>query len=147
MKRKALALILALVMITSIFSISALADSSTYVTPASTSADYITFKNAYGNNYRVDRTISVTTGSSYTGYVVVIQDCMNLFYERTGNSYYYVGRVDGQFGTNTFNAVCTFQANMGLSPVDGIVGYGTWTTLHTRWQLDLGGCNLPHLTL
>ncbi|MDE7454735.1 MAG: peptidoglycan-binding protein [Clostridia bacterium] len=37
-------------------------------------------------------------------------------------------KVDGQFGTNTLNAVINFQQNNGLVP-DGIVGVNTWRTL------------------
>lgn len=36
--------------------------------------------------------------------------------------------VDGQFGTNTLNAVTQFQQNNGLA-ADGIVGSNTWRTL------------------
>lgn len=36
--------------------------------------------------------------------------------------------IDGQFGTNTRNAVVTFQKDRGLT-ADGIVGQNTWTHL------------------
>ena len=68
---------------------------------------------------------------------------MNQFYYHTANSNYYVGSIDGDFGPNTFHAVTTFQANMGLSPVDGIVGGGTWSILHQRWLVDLYSCAMP----
>ena len=41
---------------------------------------------------------------------------------------YNVGAVDGIFGSNTVNAVKSYQADHGLS-IDGIVGENTWTCL------------------
>lgn len=69
---------------------------------------------------------------------------VNGFYRCTGNTAYYVGDVDSDFGAKTHSAVLTFQANMGLTS-DGIVGWGTWTTFHTRWLADLHGCKLEHV--
>lgn len=40
----------------------------------------------------------------------------------------YSGETDGIFGTNTLNAVITFQKNNNL-PADGIVGNATWNAL------------------
>lgn len=145
MKRRVLALFLVLALSLCLAPANAFAEyNPPTAEPAGINAvSYIYFKDASGNPYRVNRYINVTTGSSYTGYVLVIQDLMNMFYYVTANSAYYVGTPDGIFGSNTYGAVTTFQANMGLYPVDGIVGYGTWTELHTRWQNDLGSRNLP----
>lgn len=37
--------------------------------------------------------LNITTGSSYTGYVCVIQSLLNQFYYHTGNRAYYVKTV------------------------------------------------------
>lgn len=41
---------------------------------------------------------------------------------------FYNGRIDGNFGTLTRNAVMRFQRNFGLTP-DGVVGVSTWDAL------------------
>lgn len=93
--------------------------------------------------YIVNKNTNVSQGAKW-GYVACIQDLLNGFYRCTGNTAYYVGDVDSDFGAKTHSAVLTFQANMGLTS-DGIVGWGTWTTFHTRWLADLHGCKLEHV--
>lgn len=147
MKKKIVSVIAVIAIIISCFSVGALAQSPYEIADRSITRGNLAFKNAYGRDYTVNSDIAVTTGSSYMGYVVVIQDCLNLLAEAQNNPYYNVGDVDGKFGTNTFNAVCTFQANEDLSPVDGIVGPETWTKLYYLWITVLEGCPLPHLTV
>lgn len=54
-------------------------------------------------------------------YVCVGQDALNALGYSTGG-------LDGVFGTNTRNAVLTFQSRNGLS-ADGIMGPMTWSRL------------------
>lgn len=42
---------------------------------------------------------------------------------------HYGGRIDGDFGAGTDNAVREFQTDMNLHPVDGVVGPKTWNAL------------------
>jgi peptidoglycan hydrolase-like protein with peptidoglycan-binding domain len=44
-----------------------------------------------------------------------------------GQGLYPAGIVDGQFGDKTVQSTKAFQTQQGLTPVDGIVGKGTWT--------------------
>lgn len=41
----------------------------------------------------------------------------------------YGGKIDGNFGQGTQNAVVAFQKSRGLIPVDGIVGPATWKVI------------------
>lgn len=50
---------------------------------------------------------------------------------------FYFGNIDGIFGTNTGNAVISFQKNFGLSP-DGVVGVNTWNALSPFINGSLG---------
>lgn len=135
MKKRAISILLALVMAVCVFPVSAFAV-GTPVSPPSNLQSYETFfYNKYGNYYYVNKNTNVSYGAVW-GYVTCIQDLMNRFYECTGNTAYYVGKVDSDFGTKTKNAVMTFQANQGIA-ADGIVGPGTWTVFNTRWQYDL----------
>jgi len=44
---------------------------------------------------------------------------------------YWVGAIDGKYGTNTFNAVIALQRNKGLTP-DGVAGLRTLMALNNR---------------
>lgn len=54
-------------------------------------------------------------------YVLIAQDCLNTLGYKTGG-------LDGVFGTQTVNAVKSYQRVKGLA-VDGIVGCNTWRAL------------------
>lgn len=41
--------------------------------------------------------------------------------------------VDGVFGEDTLEAVMVFQREFA-PPVTGVVDYGTWDAIHTRWE-------------
>lgn len=53
---------------------------------------------------------------------------ITLLVQKRLNSVGFNLKCDGDFGTNTYNAVITFQKNRGLTQ-DGIVGKNTWTWL------------------
>lgn len=78
------------------------------------------FRTKNDTYYIVNKNTNVSQGAKW-GYVACIQDLLNGFYRCTGNTAYYVGDVDSDFGAKTHSAVLTFQANMGLTS-DGIVG-------------------------
>ena len=58
---------------------------------------------------------------SISNYVLIAQDDLNTLGFRTGG-------LDGIFGTDTKNAVISYQRSKGLS-ADGIVGCNTWRSL------------------
>jgi len=120
MKKKLVAVFLVLVMAVCVFPVSAFAIGSPVPPPSNLGSNETFFYNAYGQYYYVNKNTTVSYGAVW-GYVTCIQDLMNRFYECTGNTAYYVGTVDSDFGTKTKNAVLTFQANQGIT-ADGIVG-------------------------
>ena len=61
---------------------------------------------------------------SKSNYVCVAQDALNALGYRTGG-------LDGIFGTQTRNAVASFQSRNGLSS-DGILGPLTWSRLMSQ---------------
>ncbi len=63
----------------------------------------------------------LTRQGSKGPYVCVAQDCLNNLGFRTGG-------LDGVFGTQTRNAVLSYQSSRGLTS-DGIIGNNTWNTL------------------
>ena len=67
---------------------------------------------AFGSN-------NLTTGSS-GNYVRNVQSCLANGRDRDGHLYY-TGNIDGDFGPQTYSAVCRFQSQNGLDS-DGIVG-------------------------
>ena len=67
-----------------------------------------------------ENTVTIKNGSN-NGYVAYAQQLLN----ELG---YNAGAVDGIFGTNTLNAVKSFQKAKGLTQ-DGIVGVNTWNAL------------------
>lgn len=58
---------------------------------------------------------------SRSNYVLIAQDDLNTLGYKTGG-------LDGIFGTQTRNAVISYQRSRGLS-ADGIVGCNTWRSL------------------
>lgn len=82
---------------------------------------------------------SLRIGSSGT-YVRQIQTCLNNLSSR----YPTIPKllVDGQFGSNTFNAVVAFQRIFGLTQ-DGIVGPITWNRIMTECANTGGGTVIP----
>ncbi len=142
MKKRLIAMFLVLVMAACALPISAFAIDP-YTEPSGLRSNETWFRTKNDTYYIVNKNTNVSQGDKW-GYVACIQDLLNGFYRCTGNTAYYVGDVDSDFGAKTHSAVLTFQANMGLTS-DGIVGWGTWTTFHTRWLADLHGCKLEHV--
>ena len=140
MEKRLISAFVVLAIVVCMFPISAFAINPN-VAPSGLGSNETWFRTADDHYYIVNKNIIVQQGDKW-GYVACVQSLMNKFYGCTGNAAYYVGNIDSDFGPNTFNAVTTFQANMGLS-VDGKVGPQTWATFHTRWLADLNGCKLP----
>ncbi|MEA5152273.1 MAG: peptidoglycan-binding domain-containing protein [Oscillospiraceae bacterium] len=143
MKKRLIALLLVLVLAACVFPVSAFA-ATPVAAPSGLQYNETFFYNMYSLYYIVNKNTNVSQGAVW-GHVACIQSLMNRFYECTGNTAYYVGTVDSDFGPATNSAVTTFQANMGLT-ADGIVGWNTWTTFNTRWQNDIVNKWLPHVT-
>lgn len=59
--------------------------------------------------------------NSRGSYVLIAQDCLNTLGYKTGG-------LDGVFGSQTLNAVRSYQRVSGLT-VDGIVGCNTWRAM------------------
>lgn len=72
---------------------------------------------------------------SISNYVLIAQDDLNTLGFRTGG-------LDGIFGTQTKNAVTSYQRSRGLS-ADGIVGCNTWRSL----QEDVVGTGRTSTTI
>lgn len=147
MKKRLIAVLLVLTMAICAFPASAFADNAS-VSPMSVTGR-ITFADRLGNEYPVETStiVSTTTNSSYTGYVIVIQEVLYRYYLRTGNVNFNPQGVDGVFGNNTRLAVVSFQvATMGESQADGVVGPNTWAKLHYVWESILGSPNLTYLS-
>lgn len=72
---------------------------------------------------------------SLSNYVLIAQDDLNTLGYRTGG-------LDGIFGSQTRNAVMSYQRSRGLS-VDGIVGCNTWRSL----QEDVVGTGRTSTTI
>ncbi len=102
------------------------------------------FKDKNGKNFYVDPNHLVKRGAKW-GDVLVIQDVLKKLSEELNNDAYDIGRVDGDFGEKTYNAVVTFQANHDLY-MDGAVGYDTWNSLHNDWEVKLSSkqYNIAH---
>ncbi len=147
MKKKLVALLLVLTMALCLFPASAFADNGT-ISPASTTvASTIYFRDANHKLYPVKTAtlVSSTTNSTYTGYVIVIQEVLYRLYLSTGNTNFNPQGVDGVFGNNTRLAVVSFQvAYLGANEGDGVVGSKTWGKLHDAW-VDLGSPDLTYL--
>ena len=141
MKKKLLALLLALALIVCTFPAAAFAGSEKNSATKGNGTPY-TFKDKNGYSYTIYTVTNLVQTGSKGKAVRLVQSLMNQFYYRTAIKNYYVGEIDGDFGPKTYTGVITFQANMGLG-VDGIVGAMTWSTLHTRWKIDLKSCAMP----
>lgn len=147
MKKRIIAVILVLAMAICAFPASAFADNAS-VSPM-TVAERKEFYDRLGNSYYVETStvVSTTTNSSYTGYVIVIQEVLYRYSLRTGNANFDPQGVDGIFGNNTRLALVSFQvATMGESEADGVVGPKTWAKLHDIWKNTLGSPNLVYLS-
>ena len=146
MKKRIIAVILVLAMAICAFPASAFADNAS-VSPMSVTEE-IEFLDHYKNPYPVETStiVSTTTNSSYTGYVIVIQEVLYRYYLYTGNDNFNPQGVDGIFGNNTKLALVSFQvATMGASEADGVVGPKTWAKLHDIWKNTLGSPSLTYL--
>lgn len=149
MKKKLIAMLLAIIMSVCIFPASAFADSGQTQSLYTTSGDIdrlLWFKYSDGTVYYVDSQVLVSQGSSYTGYVIVIQEVLDRLFRYTGNQNLNPNGIDGSFGNGTRLAVVSFQvAYIGSQAGDGVVGPTTWKKLHTQWDYTLGKPNLTHL--
>lgn len=148
MKKRIIAVILVLAMAICAFPVSAFADNASGQTASPmTAASIMNFYDHNGNRYPVETStiVSTTTNSSYTGYVIVIQEVLYRYYLYTGTNNYNPKGVDGIFGNNTRLALVSFQVDtMGANQADGVVGPKTWAKLHEIWEL-LGSPNLTYL--
>lgn len=152
MKKRLVAMLLVLVMAVCAFPVCAFADNP-QMQPASTTtvskpARYLCFKDYSGADYIIysGNVISTTQNSSWTGYVLVIQDVLDGLYRALGNNNLNPRGADGTFGPNTRAAVVCFQvAYIGPNDADGAVGPTTWWFLYNEWISELNHCNLSHV--
>jgi hypothetical protein len=72
--------------------------------------------------------------------VEAVQTILQDYYATTGFSACNPGTIDGDFGTNTFDAVECFQGHKSLH-VDGVVGMNTWHALMQQIGEDTANCN------
>ena len=146
MKKRLIAVLLVLTMAICAFPASAFADNAS-ISPMSVTEE-LEFLDHYKNPYTVESStiVSTTTNSSYTGYVIVIQEVLYRYYLRTGNTNFNPQGVDGVFGNNTRLAVVSFQvAKLGANEADGVVGPKTWAALYDVWANTLGSPSLTYL--
>lgn len=101
-----------------------------------TAPDYITTIMSIIKKYNLtqyDRVVTGITSTAQTGERATIKrgskgvDVTYLQKRLVANGYY-VGKIDGDFGVKTENAVKAYQAEHGLT-VDGIVGVKTWALI------------------
>ena len=92
-----------------------------YVEPASLSPTWVHFDRRFGTPACSTGGYPIVRRGSKGNYVFIAQDDLNTLGFRTGG-------LDGVFGTQTYNAVRSYQASRGLS-VDGIIGCNTWRSL------------------
>lgn len=92
-----------------------------YVEPASLSPTWVHFDRRFGTPACSTGGYPIVRRGSKGNYVCIAQDDLNTLGFRTGG-------LDGVFGTQTYNAVRSYQASRGLS-VDGIIGCNTWRSL------------------
>src|SRR5215472_12419420 len=91
----------------------------------------------YGTGW--DNNCIVGVGDS-SNMVEAVQTILQDYYVTTGFSACDPGNIDGDFGTNTFNATECFQRHHSLH-VDGVVGMNTWHALMAQIGADPNNCN------
>lgn len=139
MKRKFLALFLALAMAVCIFPASAFAASdSTDASAAKVNYGWFEstgyFFNILGTIYRIPygTVCSKTSNSRVANYVYPVQYILTDFADYNDNKAYDPGPIDKIFGDQTKNAVMYYQGRKALQ-VDGDVGDETWTSFIQQW--------------
>lgn len=95
----------------------------TWVTlePVSLSPTWVHFDRRFGTPACSTGGYPIIRQGSRGNYVCIAQDDLNTLGFRTGG-------LDGVFGTQTYNAVRSYQTSRGLT-VDGIIGCNTWRSL------------------
>lgn len=92
-----------------------------YVEPTSLTPTWVHFDKRRGTPACSSGGFPLIKQGSRGAYVCIAQDNLNTLGFRTGG-------LDGVFGTQTYNAVRSYQRSVGLA-VDGIVGCNTWRSL------------------
>lgn len=92
-----------------------------YVEPASLTPTWVHFDKRRGSPACSSGGFPLVKQGSRGAYVCIAQDNLNTLGYRTGG-------LDGVFGTQTYNAVRSYQRSVGLA-VDGIIGCNTWRSL------------------
>lgn len=92
-----------------------------YVEPKSLTPTWVHFDKRRGSPACSTGGFPTIRSESRGSYVLIAQDCLNTLGYKTGG-------LDGVFGSQTLNAVKSYQRREGLS-VDGIVGCNTWRSL------------------
>ncbi len=92
-----------------------------YVEPVSISPTWVHFDRRFGTPACATGGYPLIKQGSRGNYVCIAQDDLNTLGFRTGG-------LDGVFGTQTYNAVKSYQNSRGLA-VDGIIGCNTWRSL------------------
>ena len=92
-----------------------------YVEPKSLTPTWVHFDKRRGTPACSTGGFPIIRSNSRGSYVLIAQDCLNTLGYKTGG-------LDGVFGTQTLNAVRSYQRVSGLT-VDGIVGCNTWRAM------------------
>lgn len=92
-----------------------------YVEPISISPTWVHFDKRFGTPACSTGGFPLLKRGSISNYVLIAQDDLNTLGFSTGG-------LDGIFGTQTRNAVISYQRSRGLS-ADGIIGCNTWRSL------------------
>jgi hypothetical protein len=93
----------------------------TYVEPASLTPTWVHFDRRFGTAACSSGGYPLIKQGSRGNYVCIAQDDLNTLGYTTGG-------LDGVFGSQTYNAVRSYQKSRGLT-VDGIIGCNTWRSL------------------
>ena len=110
-------------------------DMWSYVEPAYLTPTWVHFDKRFGSPACGTAGYPLLRQRSISNYVLIAQDDLNTLGFRTGG-------LDGIFGTQTKNAVTSYQRSRGLS-ADGIVGCNTWRSL----QEDVVGTGRTSTTI